>query len=492
MPKVQNICVIGGGFSGLTSALILAKNGSKVTLVEKAPQLGMTGRGFSRQGVYFDTGLHYTGGLGENGIVSRYLRYLGIPIPDLAPFLADGFDEIRFADTGQRIRLPIGDAAMGEALKRHFPDEKDAVDTYLQAAREDFDSSSLLNFFFHTQGQQQPRSNTALADYLRDLTGNAHLRAALAIHCLLYGVSPEEVPFTQHAYVTASYFDSVHNFAGGGHSLIKAMEKRLDELGVRVILGNGVRRLVCANPKRLNEVELENGERLATDAAICTVHPHVLADMGTDIFRPAYLDHLRSLGETTSAFMLFGIAEPEPECLRGRNLFLCRDANLSTAFVQGTRPETGPFFVAASPQPAGSRKSGIVVVAPGFFEDMAPWRDSVRGKRPESYTAFKASVTRRVAEAISELCPELADVRFVDAATPLTMRDFLQSPLGGLYGCKHTVHQFNPMPVTRVANLLLAGQAIIAPGLMGAMISAFLACGFLLGHETLLKEAACS
>jgi all-trans-retinol 13,14-reductase len=71
------------------------------------------------------------------------------------------------------------------------------------------------------------------------------------------------------------------------------------------------------------------------------------------------------------------------------------------------------------------------------------------------------------------------------------MRDFLHSPRGGLYGCQHTVSQFNPVPVTRISNLLLAGQSIIAPGLMGAMISAFLACGFLLG-DSVCKEAACS
>ena len=493
MAKGQRITVIGGGLSGLTSALILARNGHEVTLVERSKRLGLTVRGFSREGVYFDTGLHYTGGLGEDGIVSRYLRYLGLNKLDVVPFLEDGFDEIRFADTGRVVRLPVGYQAMTDALLKQFPEDGPAISTYMAAARADFERSSLLNFFLDMQNAQQSRATTPLAEYLEGLTGNAHLRATLSAHSLLYGVSPRDVSFTQHAYVSASYFDSVHNFVGGGRALVRAMEERLGELDVKVILGNAVRRLVCDQGKRLSRVELADGSMIETDAAVSTVHPFTLADMAGDVFRPSYLEYLRGMRETASAFMLFGIADAAPECLRGRNLFLCRDPDMTKAFTPGAKPEGGPFFVASSPQPPGGNgKAGIVVLAPSSFEDVGAWTDSRKTDRPKAYTEYKESAMRRIHDALKELCPELEAVRFVEGATPLTMRDYLDSHRGGLYGCGHTVHQYNPMPVTRIPNLLLAGQSIIAPGLMGAMISAFLACGFLLGHETLHKEAACS
>ncbi|MDR0828115.1 MAG: FAD-dependent oxidoreductase, partial [Desulfovibrio sp.] len=356
-----------------------------------------------------------------------------------------------------------------------------------------FEASSLLNFFLNLQETPRERHAVPLADFLKKLTDDPHLQAVLSVHALLYGVSPDEVAFTQHAYVSASYFDSAHNFSGGGLALVKAMEQRLEELGVIVITGKAVKHLVCAEKKRLTALELDDGALLETDAAISTCHPAALAEMGQDVFRPSYLEHLRSLEETASAFMLFGIAEKKPECLEGRNLFLCRDPNLNRAFIPGANPEDGPFFVAASPQPDSTAgRSGVVVLAPGFFADMSPWADSTRGSRPQSYKIFKDTILQRINKAIVDLCPELETVHFVEVATPLTMRDFLHAPAGGLYGCKHTVHQSNPLPLTRIPNLLLAGQSIIAPGLMGAMISAFLACGFLLGHDSLHKEAACS
>ena len=491
MSEKKSVAVIGGGLAGLTSALILARNGHAVTLVEKSHSLGLTVRGFFRQGVYFDTGLHYTGGLAENGIVSRYLRYLGLGSLGLAPFDDDCFDEIYFADADKTVRLPIGYERMTDALQAAFPEERDAVAGYMRAAREGFESSSLLNFFLSAQsGMPSAKTDVSLDGFLDTLTHNPHLRAVLSMHALLYGVAPDEVPFLQHAYVAASYFDSVHNFAGGGAALVEAMERKLEAEGVRVITGNAVRRIVCGERKRVSHLELADGTRILADACICTVHPASLADMAGDIFRPAYLERLRSLEETASAYMFFGIADGKPACLRGRNLFLCRDARLSNAFGGQMAPEAGPFYVASSPQPAGSEKSGIVVVAPGSFEHVRAWAESSRGNRPEAYREFKRATVERVRESLVALCPELETVRFVDAATPLTMRDYLGTPHGGLYGCKHTIACFNPLPMTRVSNLWLAGQSVIAPGLMGAMISAFLACGFFLGHDRLRKDLA--
>jgi all-trans-retinol 13,14-reductase len=56
------------------------------------------------------------------------------------------------------------------------------------------------------------------------------------------------------------------------------------------------------------------------------------------------------------------------------------------------------------------------------------------------------------------------------------------------------VGQFNPAPKTRLTNFYLAGQAVAAPGLLGAITSALLAVGEIVGHEkvqTLRSEVIC-
>lgn len=75
----------------------------------------------------------------------------------------------------------------------------------------------------------------------------------------------------------------------------------------------------------------------------------------------------------------------------------------------------------------------------------------------------------------------------MEGATPLTVKDYLKVPSGALYGVKQKVGQYNPIPMTRMGGLFLAGQAVAAPGLLGAMLSGFLACGSILGHDLLRK-----
>ncbi|MCK5914736.1 MAG: hypothetical protein KAG92_01250, partial [Deltaproteobacteria bacterium] len=68
------------------------------------------------------------------------------------------------------------------------------------------------------------------------------------------------------------------------------------------------------------------------------------------------------------------------------------------------------------------------------------------------------------------------------------------SPKGSLYGVKHMVGQFNPASKTRLDNFFLAGQAIAAPGVLGAITSAQMAVAEIVGHDkvqALRSEVVC-
>ncbi|MDH6212667.1 phytoene dehydrogenase-like protein [Chryseobacterium sp. BIGb0186] len=65
MKKTYDILIIGSGIGGLVSALILAKEGLKVCVLEKNNQYGGNLQTFSRDKLIFDTGVHYLGGLSK-------------------------------------------------------------------------------------------------------------------------------------------------------------------------------------------------------------------------------------------------------------------------------------------------------------------------------------------------------------------------------------------------------------------------------------------
>ena len=54
---MKTAIVIGSGFSGLSTAALLAKSGIQVTIVEKNKQLGGRARILKKNGFYFDMGL---------------------------------------------------------------------------------------------------------------------------------------------------------------------------------------------------------------------------------------------------------------------------------------------------------------------------------------------------------------------------------------------------------------------------------------------------
>ncbi len=117
------------------------------------------------------------------------------------------------------------------------------------------------------------------------------------------------------------------------------------------------------------------------------------------------------------------------------------------------------------------------------------WEDSISGKRPEGYRLFKNEMAERIGRSIEASCPEIAGrITDMEFATPLTLRDYTNSPYGSIYGVKHRVGQYNPIPVTRLRGLYLAGQAVVAPGIMGAVMSGFLACENIFGRDHLQEE----
>ena len=78
MKKGNHIHIIGGGIGGLFTAALLAKEGYKVTVLERCAHVGGGLQSFTRNGVTFDAGMHVVGGLQPGGSLNRICRHLGI------------------------------------------------------------------------------------------------------------------------------------------------------------------------------------------------------------------------------------------------------------------------------------------------------------------------------------------------------------------------------------------------------------------------------
>jgi all-trans-retinol 13,14-reductase len=488
----HDFIVVGAGVSGLTSALLLAQHGHSVALVEKSGQTAPLLRGFSRRGVRFDTGFHYAGGIGKGEPLDVFFRYLGLSDRlSLLPPDARGFDTIRNVRDGFEFRFPSGYGPLRENLLQAFPSERSAVETYLDAVRTAGDSVPYLNLDapLDAGGALSRVFGPTLTETLDALTSDEVLKSVLSAHCLLYGVAPEEVAFLQHACIVGSYYQSANGIAGGGRSLATAFDARLEELGVEIHRGCEVASLSVSPEGALRGVRLAGGGELRCGGAVVTVHPRTMLGMVPEgAFRPAYKTRIMGLEDTVSAFMLYSVSDVPLPILSGRNLFVLPSADSLRDL--GNRPlEESPLYLTAAYARSGDLPRGFIGIFPVLPETTRAWEDSRKGDRPGSYGRFKEGITRRMENLVKRHCPELAGATaLAETSTPLTVRDFGNSPSGGLYGVKHKAGQYNPAPSTRVKGLYLAGQAVTSPGVLGAVLSGFMACGTILGHDRLIKE----
>lgn len=473
--------VIGAGASGMTSALLLAKEGYRVALIEQSSRLAPLLRGFSRRGVYFDTGFHYSGGLGRGEILDLFFRYLGLSGSlRTTPFDFEGFDVVRSRGRAD-FAFPVGPERLSARLRQVFPGETAAIESYLAEVASACARWPYLNLEagFEEAGESFRVEETSLRGALDRWTDNVFLKRLLEVHTLLHGVAPTEVPFDRHAAVVGSYYQSAHGLEGGGLSLAAAFEIRLAELGVDLFRGREVRQLLFSPAGVLRGARFADGERLEGSGCVATLHPSRLPGMVPDgMFRPGYRRRLLALEDSSPAFILYGICREPRKLLHGRNFFLLAE--------NGTGQEETIYLT--SSESRDSDCSGLIAIVPTTVAATSRWQASRTGRRPADYGEYKRLTAERLVLRIQDQCPELGNIEVVETATALTLRDYLHAPGGALYGVRHCIGQFNPQPRTRIPNLLLAGQAVAAPGVLGAVLSGFLACGTIIGHDRLRER----
>jgi all-trans-retinol 13,14-reductase len=485
--------IIGGGVSGMTSALILAKQGFSVSLVEKSGQLAPTIRGFTRQDLFFDTGFHYTGGLGMGEPVDLFFRYLGLSDGlQKVKFREDAFDTFRCLEPPFNFNFPCGYDRIRERFHEVFPDERKAIDVYLSAVKEQYYSVPYVNLdTTELSAGFSTAHGPTLQEFLDRLTNNKLLKCILSMHCFLYGVAPDEVPFANHANVAGSYYESVNGISGGGLKLTEVFETLLDKAGVYVYRGQEVTRMLLSSDGAFRSVALKDGTNVCAKGCISTIHPRQLLEIVPDsVFRPVYVSRLNDLEETASACVLYAVCNEPIEDLTGSNIFVFPEPDF-TCFYKNIAVEKRPMYITAAGEDHTGEKAkhGFVAICPMLKEQTKSLVDPLSQKRSANYKLLKEEIAEKMVRSIRTSCPEIAEkITDVICATPLTLRDYTNSPFGSLYGVKHKVGQYNPMPGTRLKGLFLAGQAVTAPGIMGAMMSGFLTCGTIIGHEKLQEE----
>ena len=490
--------VVGAGAAGMSASLFLAKAGREVTLLEAGQAIAPLLRGFNRAGLQFDTGFHHAGMMNNKGILKRYLQVLGIwEKLSLSPYRVESHQLFRFIEKGfsEDYCLPQGVLKVSQFLSRHWPEHKLKIDEFYQSVDQEYQYSPF------TSPEVSNFSSFSLPPVYKteDYTGIKHLperlKSLLLYSSLYYGVEPSQTTFDNFSLICRSCIEGVHEIKGGGRALVRAFEQELQNKQVEIRANSAVTGINLNSEGGVESVVLGNGELVFCDECVFTGHPAQLRSLlPPKALRLSNSTHLNSLKDTPHIFLLF--ASTRQNFVSGRHMLICPNDKLKATFEPAQFAQSWISVSCSQPNEQGIYPIVITTILPNELADELKAcyakklntqpKHMVSGNK--SYLELKDMLTQKLLHKVKQHVPELFDIEVHCSATNTTMQNWVYGSTGSVYGAQHSVSQLPVSPRTKIPGLVLAGQGIILPGLLGTIISAAVATGLLAGFDNFFEE----
>ena len=487
-----DVIIVGSGASGMTSAVVLAKEGMKVLVLEQHERPGGLMQTFRRKGLTFPTGVHTVGSLDPGQALWRYFKYMGVlDRLRIVPMDRDGFMTVRLG--GEEYRLPCGHKAFRDRLIE-YGCRKDQVDRLLTDMAQV--ASAFLLYSLADKGGSHllPFRRVSLQEYLKQLSDNPRLRALVASIWPFHGLVPRECPLYVHFLVLDSFLNSAYRISEGATPLAKAFVDALTEAGGEVRCGVRVEAIDCPD-RQVTGLRTGDGEFIAASTVIFTGHPKAVPSLCTPgSFRPAFRERLATAPETDGVFGVAMAWRGAPCPLARQDLLVHEGAGMPEVACRamfGNTATPPATYYSASPEPIEGAHA-VLAMCGMSTEEVDPWRETSTGRRPGDYTEAKADLARRIVSTLEVRARGLgSDLEILDTFSPLTFRDYTLTCTGSAYGIRRSASSPGIASVgteTRVKGLYLAGQNSVLSGLVGVVISGVRASGAIVGHSHLVDR----
>jgi len=456
----------------MTAAILLAKHGKRVALLEKSRHIAPLLTRFRRGDVWCDPGFHYTGGFQEKSFLPVLLHYLGINddiIP--IPMNPECFDIISLGEQ-LPFRMPYGLDRLQDYLASRFQRSLPAIGHYVEMLKQMNRITALENC--HTGFGTIPgrfERHLSLKAFLSKYNAEQGLIDLLDCHGhILYGVPGDEIPIVVHSYIMGSFFASSQTIMRGGDAFVHGFKRALQSLGIDIYTGESVKSLVMNESKQVRALDTVSGRRIECDCCISTVHPFILASLLPEAgLKPAFRNRLTNFTNTYAPYVIFYDIKNPPEPFQRHNHYIVPDMNGSGIYSHSLA------LMGAVQEAESDGRRSLTAIRPVSPKSFAPYFKEKFATETETYKALCDSLSGEITDSVTSLFPDLKGaVQEVERASPVTYHRYTGTPDGCIYGIKQTVKQASLHALTSVRNLYLAGQSVI-PGLMGGMVSSILA-----------------
>ena len=494
--------VIGSGIGGLAAAATLAKSaGKRVLVLERHYTAGGFTHVFRRPGYEWDVGVHYIGEVARsNSGLRRVFDYVTDGALEWAD-MGDVYDRIIIE--GREYDFVKGRERWRAQMHSYFPDERDAIDQYLELVR---DTTRKSQLFFAEKAVPKPisallgglmrrpllkQARRTTREVLEELTDNQELIGVLTGQYGDYGLPPSESSFFMHSIVVRHYLSGAAYPIGGSSRIAATIEPVIEAAGGEIITCAEVEQIVMKEGRAV-AVRIENGREfraplIISDAGVVNTYERLLPNDVAE--QHGLIGRAESIQPSVAHMSIYvGLDKTDEELgLTKTNLWIYPSPHHEQNIERFLEDPEAPLPVAYLSFPSakdpdfqrrcpGRATVEVITLAP--YEWFQKWEGTKWKKRGADYDAFKDRFKERLlAELYKQRPATRGHVDVCEISTPLSTKNFANHPHGEIYGLTHTPDRFEQrwlQPRTPIKGLYLTGADICSAGVGGALMGGLL------------------
>ncbi len=466
--------VIGAGVAGLTSALILSREGKKVLLLDTQPIPGGYATTFKRKGFTFESSVHCVDSLSTDCNIREFLddNEVGdkVDFIELRNFSYMVYPEHDFMTDFKRNNFV-------KFLKDKFPHESAGIDRLFRVmdrfygqyhgfAYSDFPplwlKYILMPFVYPLIIKV---SGETVKEFVGKYIKDEKLFAIITDIWRFTGTPPSRLGALYFLLVFEGYYYAPTAYIRGGMSkLFEAMVGQIRENGSEVKFNTIVTKIITDKSNSVRGVATDKGEEFRARAVISNADAigTLTRMLDNEAVKEEYRKKLSLLEKSISAFQVYlGLKVPTRDL--GMNHYLY-SVNMTYDHEENFRYSLEGDYERCSLELTDHSQidPGLVPEGKGSLlimtlDSYSNWKDLTE----EGYNLKKQRVADILISRTERYLPGLSEnIELMEIATPRTMLRFSSSSEGAIYGFAQTVGQAGINRLgqeTRIKGLYLAG-----------------------------------
>ena len=494
MTMQKKVIIIGSGLGGLSTGVILAKNGYEVTVLEQGVQVGGCLQCFTRRGAKFETGMHFIGSAAHGQTLNKLMRYLEIDrkvkLSQLNPL---GYDVVVL--DGKRYEFANDKEAFIKKMTEYFPDQHSNLCRYYNLI-EDISTASSLHSLKYAESdstlnmEYQLRS---ISEVIDEVISDPILAKVLVGNLPLYAAEKDKTPFSTHAFIMDFYNQSAFRVKGGSDKIASALVDTINRYGGNVQTKRKVTKIICDDTHAVG-VEVNGKDIIYCDIIISDAHPiRTLELLDTKLIRPAFRKRINHIPQTVGGFSVYLHFKKNTVPYLNYNYYGYQGDTPWNCekYTEQDWPK-GFLYMHFCPENDQQYASTGVILSYMQMKDVEKWKGTTVGRRGKEYEEFKRAKAEKLLDVLEQHFPGIrSQIETYYTSTPLTYLNYTGTEGGSMYGNTKDINAGNACRVphrTKVPNLYLTGQNINSHGMLGVLVGSIVTCSELLTSKVIYKQ----